>query len=428
MTRRSPLLILRTIAGSLTLRGKGLLAVGLGLAAGAVLSGQQDLLSVALLVMALPVLSWILVSRTGFTLGCTRSVSEHHVAVGDPCELSVTIENLGQRRTSTMLLQEHLPDDLGPAPHRIAPPLRPGDQRRITATVTPHRRGRFRIGPLSVIGVDPLGLVRLRRSFRSTDTILVTPRVVPLSAGTPHAEHVGHGDAALAALAARGDDDVVPREYRIGDDLRRIHWRASARTGQMMVRREELPWTRQATIVLDDRVEHHLGEGIDASVEVALSAVASIGVHLLRSGFDLHVVGLDGATVVPRCSGRDGESLLLDTLALAEPRHQPVEPTAHPWHGDLVIAVLTASPEMGSRLGTQAPRRSGDLGIAFLLDPAQWGDPDADVDQVMREALAGHWRCVALNRAQPHRRGSSPGITEAWTQALRDVTTEAGAR
>ena len=48
------------------------------------------------------------------------------------------------------------------------------------------------------------------------------------------------------------------REYRYGDDLRKVHWRATARTGQLMVRLEERPWRAQATLLLDTRARAHL--------------------------------------------------------------------------------------------------------------------------------------------------------------------------
>lgn len=415
---------LRSIVDGLTLRGKGLIAVGLGLALGAVLSGQRDLLSVALVAICLPIISFIVVARAGFTLGCTRTVSTRHITVGESAEVTLLIENLGSRRTATMLLFDAVPPSMGPAIRRIAPPLQPGEQRRIVSSITPQRRGRFVLGPLSVVALDPLGLVRIRRSFRSTDSVLVTPRVVPLTAGSPHAEHLGHGDATLAALAARGDDDVVPREYRVGDDLRRIHWRASARSGQMMVRREEQPWTRQATLILDDRHAACVGSGPDASFEVALSAVASIGAHLMRSGFDILVTGIDGRPLTTRLSGIDGHDLLLDTLALAGPREEVgggdhLEATA--WRADFVIAIVMADDTMGIRLAHQHPRRAQDLGIALILDPADWGEPSAGADTIAAQARTMHWRTSDLPRSIGAHRNP---LAAAWAHALQDVSTD----
>lgn len=413
----------RTLVDSLTLRGKGLIAVGLGLGVGAVLSGQRDLLSVALIAVFLPVVSLIVISRSGFTLGSTRSLSTRHICVGDRADVTLTIENLGQRRTGTLLLADAVPMSMGRSTRRVAPPLAPGEQRRIMTTLHPQRRGQFTIGPLSVIAIDPLGLVRWRRSFRSVDPVLVTPKVIPLAAGSPHAEHLGRGDATLAALAARGDDDVVPREYRIGDDLRRVHWRASARTGQMMVRREEQPWTRQAVLLVDDRRSSHVGEGPQASFEITLSAVASIGAHLLRAGFDISVVGLDGHPLTPRLSGGDGQTMLLDSLAIATLRDDRAL-SPHPtqaWNADFVIAIVTATPDMATRLNHEHPRRSADLGIAIVVDPADWTGEDSLVEEVVAAAHRGRWQAAAL---PPFDAARPIPLQTAWSYCLDEVTTD----
>jgi uncharacterized protein (DUF58 family) len=414
---------LRILINSLTLRGKGLVAVGVGLAAGAVLSGQRDLLSVALVAILLPLLSFWLVSRTGFSLGCTRSLSSPNICVGDQAELTLTVENLGDRRTATLLLADAIPASMGSTTRRILPAMSPGERRRMTMYLLPQRRGSFAVGPLRVIAPDPLGLVRVQRAFRTVDSVLVTPRVVPLTAGSPHAEHLGRGDATLAALAARGDDDVVPREYRVGDDLRRVHWRASARTGQMMVRREEQPWTRQAVIIIDDRRTAHVGYGPNSSFENALSAAASIGVHLLSSGFDITLVGLDGNTLTPRLGGRDGRTLLLNTLAAIDTRDDTTPRTGPTptWHGDFVVAIVTATDDMASILGVQHPRRSADLGIALVLDPADWSGGEPLAGQVVTTARHSHWQAVHLPRFDA---ATSSVISHAWTQCLTAITTD----
>ena len=97
-------------------------------------------------------------------------------------------------------------------------------------------------GPLRLRLVDPFGLVE--RSAVGTDTasLVVVPRVRPLGAGGPAGGHGGGGEGARRSIAVHGEDDVSTREYRHGDDLRKVHWRATARTGELMVRLEERPW------------------------------------------------------------------------------------------------------------------------------------------------------------------------------------------
>ena len=91
--------------------------------------------------------------------------------------------------------------------------------------------------------------------------LLVVPRVRPLGAGGPAGGHGGGGEGARRTIAVHGEDDVSTREYRHGDDLRKVHWRATARTGELMVRLEERPWRSQATLLLDTRSRAHLVAG-----------------------------------------------------------------------------------------------------------------------------------------------------------------------
>jgi len=102
----------------------------------------------------------------------------------------------------------------------------------------------------------------------------------------------------LRSLAARGDDDLLPREHRAGDDMRRIHWRATARQGELMVRREEQAWHSSITVVLDDRARAHHGDGPASTFEWAVSAAASVALHYLRHGWRLTVLSTSGAVLV----------------------------------------------------------------------------------------------------------------------------------
>ncbi len=89
----------------------------------------------------------------------------------------------------------------------------------------------------------------------------------------------GAGDSLARAAAVSGEDDIATREYRDGDDLRRVHWRSTAKRGELMVRREEQPRQMRATVLLDARARGHRGDGPASSFEWAVSAAASVAVH-----------------------------------------------------------------------------------------------------------------------------------------------------
>ena len=110
---------MRRALAALTFRGKALIAVGLGLGAGAALSGQRDVLRIAVLLLALPLISVLLASRTHFRLGADRSITPSHVPVGSTAQAALTVTNLARRRTPTLLLREEVDPRLGPPIDRV---------------------------------------------------------------------------------------------------------------------------------------------------------------------------------------------------------------------------------------------------------------------------------------------------------------------
>ncbi len=171
--------------------------------------------------------------------------------------------------------------------------------------------------------------------------------------------------------AAAGDDDVIPRAYRDGDELRRVHWRSTARYGELMVRREEQRWQDRAVVILDSRRSAHVGTGPSSSFEFAVSAAASIGVHLARSGLDGHLLTDAG----PLAGSAMFEDVLLDALSVVSTsrNHDFARTTAalSTIEGGLLVLVAGRLSVDGAREIATA-RRHGRQGIAILLAVSTW--------------------------------------------------------
>ena len=99
------------------------------------------------------------------------------------------------------------------------------------------------------------------------------------------ASWLGEGDGGMRTISAVGEDDAAPRVYQDGDGLHRVHWKSTARYGELMVRREEHQWRNSASVFLDTRRAAHAGTGPASTFEFAVSAAASIGAHLSGEGF-----------------------------------------------------------------------------------------------------------------------------------------------
>jgi len=163
----------------------------------------------------------------------------------------------------------------------------------------------------------------------------------------------------------------VPRAYRDGDELRRVHWRSTARYGELMVRREEQQWRNRVLLLLDTRRSAHVGSGATSSFEFAVSAAASIGAHLAREGLDGQLITDTGALSTSGIF----EDVLLNSLAVIKPsrgRELDAGIAALRGHSGLTIAVA-GRMSAGAARQLAASRRAAGPAIALLLAVSTWG-------------------------------------------------------
>ncbi len=306
---------MRSWLAAFTTRGTSFLAAGLAAAIAGLLLGERDLVSVGVLLVVLPMFSALAAGRARYRLSCTRSVSPPRVAAGQTAQVRLRLENVSRLPTGLLLAEDTVPYALGTRPRYVLNGIERGGTRELTYPLRSDLRGKFEIGPLEIRIADAFGLVELGRSFSSRTTFVVTPKVVPLPRAVVSGSWLGDGDGRARTAAAAGEDDVVPRAYRDGDELRRVHWRSTARYGELMVRREEQQWRNRVLLLLDTRRSAHVGSGATSSFEFAVSAAASIGVHLAREGLEGHLITDTGALSAPGIF----EDVLLNSLAVIKP-------------------------------------------------------------------------------------------------------------
>lgn len=378
---------------ALTTRGRAFVAAGIAAGGCGLFLGQRDLLRVAVFLIMLPIITCLVIGRTRYRIAATRVITPNRLPVGHQATVHLRLENSGRMPTGPLLLEDQVPYVLGTRPRFVLDRMSARWSREAVYRVRSEIRGRLTIGPLTLRVTDPFGLVDLTRAFRSTDTLVVTPAVTPLPGGRLTGEWSVTGASRPRAVAADGEEDVTVREYRDGDDLRRVHWRSSARRGELMVRREEQPWQTKATLILDTRRIAHRGSGPASSLEWAVSGVASIGVHLLRRGYALRLVTEAGATIDAggRESGSNAaaEGLLLDALASVEANSRgqlpDLGPAIHGTGTGALIAILgaltpaEAEAMLNLRQGTSAS-------YAIMLDTPTWTwDKDRAPDRATKQ-------------------------------------------
>ena len=154
------------------------------------------------------------------------------------------------------------------------------------------RRGQVSVGPLVAEFFDTFGLVSRTWQAAGTSELLVLPKVdlvvpAPLATGRdPHSGAVNRN-----TLGRLNGDFYALREYHPGDDLRRVHWAASARHDDLLIRQDEVPWQGRTTILLDTRTTAFDFD----SFEAAVSAAASVASACIKRGDVVRLVTTDQA-------------------------------------------------------------------------------------------------------------------------------------
>lgn len=189
-------------------------------------------------------------------------------------------------------------DAFGPSiadEHRLLEPgpLRRGTRRRLSYRGFCSRHwGVYTVGPVQILTVDSAGLFRAWKRIPEVDEFAVFPRVYDVS-----------GLARLGSRAALSTHELTAgrpgrsplylgvRDYRPGDDLRHIHWPASARRGELVVKEYEVDLAPYLTVFLDLDARFRAGTGKKSTLEYTVRSAASIVWSATRAGNFVQVIG-----------------------------------------------------------------------------------------------------------------------------------------
>ncbi len=365
----------------LTRRGGTLVIVGFVLLAVSLWFDLRDILVLAFVGIAMPLAAAVFVTARAPRLGVTRAFAPAVVPAGGWTRVSVVVKNRGRRTFDGAHWRDIVPAGLSGPPEAILPAVGPyegvlpsgDDTVRLEYRLRMPRRGVVPIGPLRVAIADPFGLARIDRDLGAAHEVVVTPRVTPLDAALGSAASIDGVVHGLQRRSHPNSDELIAREYRYGDPLRRVNWPATARRGELMVREEEQRGDPEARILLDTtlsarphtsvlRREHD--EGPNLRFELAIELVASIGMHLLDRGFRVRctqVADPDRGVIPGAAFGGayrmpGGERMLLEDLARVE------EPGRTTTPADAETAVSEA------RVRAREARAPG---FAALVDPGE---------------------------------------------------------
>ena len=165
-----------------------------------------------------------------------------HARQQEQVSIELQLRNDGRLPASLLMVEDRHPsgiatvDDEGGAARFVIRSLRPRQVVKVRWLAMGQRRGRYAIGPVRIRLRDPFGLAERTRRYRSTDDVVVFPAIESLETGGGRGARQGAETSALRRAFHRGDEFYTMRGYVVGDDLRHVHWRTSARIGELMVR------------------------------------------------------------------------------------------------------------------------------------------------------------------------------------------------
>ena len=242
--------------------------------------------------LTLVIVSVLWVHSQRISLSVSRRVVPDVLRVGDAGRVELAIVNTARFGTPSLTLWEPVAG-LGGATLRLAP-LHRNETATANYRLPATRRGTMVFGPLTVERRDPFGLCMQRRIVAGTHEVVVLPAhlYLELPAGMGGSGPLGD-QLRVRSLGRTGTEFHALREYVDGDDLRQIHWSASARGDTLKVRQVEPEGLRRATVALDTTAGEYTPEGFERAVSAAAGAVhaaCSAGLHLrllIGAGTDL---------------------------------------------------------------------------------------------------------------------------------------------
>lgn len=258
----------------------------------------------------------------------------------------------------------------------IIPPRR---SRNWVVNTPLRRRGLFDWGPLRLTAVDPFGLFRRVREAGGQQQILVYPQVVDLP----------HFQAPPANLPGEGrfrkrTHYITPnaagiREYAPGDAFNRIHWRSTARTGELMVKTFELDPASDIWVILDLERRVNAGRDEESTEEYGVRIAASVARHYIVNNrpVGLMAFGRDLRVIEPE-RGQQQLTRILETLATAyaigdAPLGNLLMEEQRRFGRHTTLVVVTSATDDHWLTAIQSLTQRGVRAAVVLMDPSTFG-------------------------------------------------------
>jgi uncharacterized protein (DUF58 family) len=308
-----------------------------------------------------------------------------HARAGDMLRATYTVRNTS--RLPKLWLEVHNPTTLPVVLPGQAITIGPRGERTWSVHVPLTRRGHFRVDPLALRTGDPLGLFESNAAIGGYSTVIVYPRVEVLPGWRMPPAHVEGSHAEKVRTPHVTPTATSIRDYLPGDAYNRIHWKASARQGQLLVKEFELEQTADVWIFLDLHGPTHTGSGDDSTLEYGVRVAASIAARALVENRKVALTA-SGRRIspIPADRGPRQYQKIMETLAAVaadggRPLHEVLVENVGRLRRGMTALIVTASLDAHWVLPLNGLRRRGVEAFVILLDAPAFATYDPPIDQ-----------------------------------------------
>lgn len=348
----------------------------------------------------------------------TRLTRARRSQVGEMIEEQFWVENTGLLPKLWLEIQDYSMMPGHNASHVISGLGRKHRHNRVVRTLC-MRRGRFMLGPVTILSGDPFGLFTLRRELSLQSNLVVYPRTVSLPYFHPQFGEITGGEAVRRRTHHVTTNVSGVRDYAPGDSFNRIHWPSTARTNRLIAKEFELDPIADVWIMLDMDKSVHVGPtyeelpllkapevpweswhlpDIDPSTEeYSIVVAASVTQQMLRQDRTVGLVTYpqgNHCEMVQSDRGERQEDRLLEVMAVTHPHgtvslEQVLIAEGTRFNRNTTLMIITPSVRGAWVAAARHLAGRGVKVTAIVIDPNSFGMP-YDSDQVISELAASH--------------------------------------
>jgi uncharacterized protein (DUF58 family) len=349
-----------------------------------------------------------------------RSLANTEINLGEAVDAWLSIENQKGLPALWTFWQDYIDEDLDVEDavcHYKT--FSPNQTHELKYRLHSTRRGLFQVGPTVVETSGPLGLVRRFLVGQSVDFITVLPKVVSIKKGLAQGQRPVHQVPRRRSIFEDPSRFMGMRDYRPGDSMRRIHWRATARSGKIQVKLFEPSVLTGVLLAVDMGLRAYpqtrtKPREIDPLLELTITSAASLGEYVLTGDQQIGLIsnGTDAAERYPE-DWTGGTFRRLDQALEKTESHagitpyQPVEiePAKGHWQYKRLLNALarllpSASIELADLLMTELPRLPRSL-VVMVITPVINASLTGVLESLKRSGIETGILWTRLPKQQP---------------------------